>query len=48
MKMVHAEVEIKHHTFLTLAVDANEWSVLWCGCFTTGEIDYSRTNGMKI
>jgi hypothetical protein len=48
MKIMYAEVEVKHHTFLILAVDANEWSALWCGCFATEEVDSRRTNGMRI
>jgi hypothetical protein len=47
MKM-YAEVEVKHYTFLIFAVDANEWSALWCDCFSSGDVDYSRTHGMKI
>jgi len=47
MKM-YAEVEVKHQTFLILAVDANEWSALWCSCFSTGEVDFSRTHRMRI
>jgi len=43
-----AEVEVKHHAFLILAVDANEWSALWCGCFSFGEVGSSRTHGMRI
>jgi len=45
---IYAELEVKHHAFLILAVDANEWSALWCGCFSTGVVHSSRTHRMRI